>query len=197
MSRNSDDSFLWVQMMAGDDKALGELMRGYYKTMINYGYKFIKNDEFIKDCIQDVFVDIWNAHGRLTLPTSIKAYLFICLKRKIERNLSHEPHLKEIEDQNQLFVTFSPEWWLIEEESVNIRARRIAEILNALPKRQREVVYLKFFEELSRDEISEVLAITPQSVSNLLQLAFTQMRKQWKFSTISFLFVFMSPFVSF
>ena len=197
MRKPSDESLLWIQMVAGDEKSLGELMLVYFKPLLNYGYKFVKNDEFIKDCIQDMFIDIWNSKEKITLPLSIKAYLFVCLKRKIQRNIISEPYLEAIEDQVQLFVTFSPESDLIKEESIAIRARRIAEALNALPKRQREVVYLKFFEEMSREEISALLSISPQTVSNLLQIAFSHIRKEWKFAPISLLLFYLNPYLSF
>lgn len=44
-------------------------------------------------------------------------------------------------------------------------------LISALPNGQKEVVYLKFFQELSRDQIDQIMDTAPQTVSNLLQLA--------------------------
>lgn len=184
---SSEEAILWREMMSGDENALGKLMHAYFKPLIHYGYKFVKNDDFIKDCIQDMFIDIWNARERIATPASVKAYLFVALKRKIERNITREPLIEDFSEDKHLHVVFSPEWWLIKEESVALRTKKIAEVLNSLPKRQREVVYLKFFEDMSREEIAGILSITPQTVSNLLQLAFAQMRKNWRLSTITLL----------
>lgn len=73
-------------------------------------------------------------------------------------------------------IEFSVEEQFIENEAVSRRAEQLKKLLNTLPARQKEVVYLRFFQELSRDEIAGVMTITPQTVSNLLQLAFKQLR---------------------
>mgnify|MGYP001470751266 CR=1 FL=1 len=183
---------IWKQMVSGDEKSLGRLMNLYYKALLNYGYKFVKNDDFLKDCIQELFINIWNNRARLAVPDSIKAYLFVSLKRKIERDIVREPFLEELADRLYPHVEFSPEWWLIREESLALKTRNMADLLNSLPKRQREVIYLKYYEEMSREEISMILSITPQTVSNLLQLAYLHLRKHWKTSTIGLLLLLFS-----
>jgi RNA polymerase sigma factor (sigma-70 family) len=77
------------------------------------------------------------------------------------------------------FVEFSPEWSLIEQESLAETTHRVAEALNQLPKRQREVIYLRYYQNLERDEIADIMGVNPQSVSNLLQAAFKTFRENW------------------
>jgi RNA polymerase sigma factor (sigma-70 family) len=191
------DIRLWKELMQGNDQSLGQLMHVHYKALVNYGYKFVKDDEFVKDCIQDIFIDLWHSRTRVAEPDHVKAYLFVSLRRKIFRNrrklrLTEESN-HALSDDSQFPVEFSPEWWLIEEETVSHKTRLVSEKLNALPVRQREVIYLKYYQELSREEISEILSITPQTVSNLLQLAYTHLRKHLDLSSISlFLFILCS-----
>jgi RNA polymerase sigma factor (sigma-70 family) len=80
------DIRLWKELIQGDDQALGQLMHLHYKALVNYGYKFVKDDEFVKDCIQDIFIDLWNSRTRVVEPDHVKAYLFVSLRRKIFRN---------------------------------------------------------------------------------------------------------------
>lgn len=188
------DLRLWQELVGGNDHALGQLMQLHYKALLNYGYKFLKDDEFIKDSIQDVFIDLWNCRERVTEPDHVKAYLFVALRRKIFRNRRKlrvtDENSPSLSDESGFPVEFSPEWWLIEEETVSHKTRMVSEMLNALPLRQREVIYLKYYQELSREEISEILSITPQTVSNLMQLAYAYLRKHANFSSISlFLFI--------
>jgi RNA polymerase sigma factor (sigma-70 family) len=49
-------------------------------------------------------------------------------------------------------------------------------LINVLPKRQKEIIYLKFFENLGREEIADIMQISPQAVSNLLQKALKNLR---------------------
>ena len=43
------DIRLWKELIQGDDQALGQLMHLHYKALVNYGYKFVKDDEFVKE----------------------------------------------------------------------------------------------------------------------------------------------------
>jgi len=76
---------------------------------------------------------------------------------------------------------------MIKDETLARKAQVVSEMLAALPVRQREVIYLKYYQELSREEISAMLSITPQTVSNLLQMAYGQLRKRFSPSAISVL----------
>jgi RNA polymerase sigma factor (sigma-70 family) len=65
---------------------------------------------------------------------------------------------------------------MISDENVLQMSKKISEAIVSLPKRQKEVIYLKFFQNLSRDEIAEIMGNTPQTISNLMQLALKRMR---------------------
>ena len=187
------DTTLWNELVEGSEKALEELMRIHYKSLLNYGYKFLKDEEFLKDCLQDVFIEIWNRKAQISNPSNVKAYLLVSLRRRIFRN-GRRQHLFEnqvsaIDEDREAGIEFSPEWWLIEEESLALRTRRMADLLNTLPARQKEVIYLKYYQDLSREEISEMLSITPQTVSNILQIAYSFLRKHWNTAAIGVILV--------
>ncbi|MGM9510553.1 RNA polymerase sigma factor [Larkinella sp. GY13] len=197
-TNRSRDSQLWKDLVLGNEQALGSLMRIHYRSLLNYGQKFNRDEEFLKDCIQELFIEIWNRRQTLSSPDNVKAYLFSSLRRKIYREvhklpLFYHPESADAEDSG-LHVEFSPEWWLIEEESLAERTRKMGHLLNLLPKRQREVIYLKYYQELSRDEISQVMTISPQTVSNLIQLAFMNLRDRIKTVAIS-LFIILTLFL--
>lgn len=183
------DIRLWKELVQGNDQALGQLMHCYFKALLNYGFKFVKDDALVKDCIQEIFIDLWNSRERVAEPAHVKAYLLVSLRRKITRN-RRPVHLADapfnaIDDDYAFSIEFSPEWWMIREETLARKAQKISEMLDALPARQREVIYLKYYQELSREEISAMLNITPQTVSNLLQMAYGQLRKRFSPSAIS------------
>lgn len=194
-SPQSRDIRLWKELVQGNDQALGQLMHFHFKALLNYGFKFLKDDAFVKDCIQEVFIDLWHSRERVAEPAHVKAYLLVSLRRKITRNRRSmrptEGLLAPLSDDYAFSIEFSPEWWLIQEETLTRKAQMISEMLDALPARQREVIYLKYYQELSREEISAMLNITPQTVSNLLQMAYGQLRKRFSPSAISSLFVLL------
>ncbi|WP_337041959.1 RNA polymerase sigma factor [Emticicia sp. 17c] len=177
------DSQLWQQMKNGSELALGKLIKKYFNLLQNYGYKFIKKEDFVKDCVQEVFVEIWSRRNTVAQPESVRAYLLSCVRKKILREsvrqkVNHEEEVIDIENDLN-FVEFSPELQIIEQENIQENTQKIANLLNLLPKRQREVVYLRYYQNLERDEIAQIMGINSQSVSNLLQVAFKTIRENW------------------
>ncbi len=177
------DSLLWRQIKEGSESALGRLVHCYANALQNYGYKFVPDTDFVKDCVQEVFISVWSRRQALAQPDSVRAYLLSSVRKRVIRQGFRQQILRNDAltdvDEYAGFVEFSPEWLLIEQESVAEKARRVATLLNQLPKRQREVVYLRFYQGLERDEIAQIMDVAPQSVSNLLQSAFKTFRELW------------------
>lgn len=182
MTENTD-AILWQQLKDGSELALGRLMRKYASQLQNYGYKFIRDEDFVKDCVQEVFIDVWHRRQQLANPDSVRAYLLSSVRRRVLRDGFRQQIRRDNDpvdlSETEAFVDFSPEWSLIEQESLAEMSRRVAALLNQLPKRQREVLYLRFYQGLERDEIAQIMAINPQSVSNMLQAAFKAFRELW------------------
>lgn len=177
------DSQLWQQLKNGSESALSGLLNRHFNPLLNYGYKFVRDEDFVKDCVQEVFIEIWNRRDRVSVPDSVRAYLLSCVRRRVLRE-SYRQHIGQDDEADEReteghFVEFSPESLLIEQESLVETTHRIADALNKMPRRQREVIYLRYYQNLERDEIAEIMSVNPQSVSNLLQSAFRRFREHW------------------
>ena len=179
-----NDTHLWQQMKQGSELALGKLIKKYFNLLQNYGFKFVKDEAFVKDCVQDVFIAIWTHRETIMSPQSIHAYLLSSVRRKVLREkvrqrLDQKQNANTVEKEADL-LDFSHEWLLIEQESLNEMTRKVSELLNELPKRQREVLYLRFYQNLERAEIADIMGINEQSVSNHLQAAFKNFKDNWR-----------------
>jgi RNA polymerase sigma-70 factor (ECF subfamily) len=75
-------------------------------------------------------------------------------------------------------VVFSYEKNLIGEESFIEQQNALFKELNTLSPRQKEIVYLKFYNELSYQEIAEVTSLNYQSVRNYMHQALMALRKK-------------------
>jgi len=105
------------------------------------------------------------------------------LRRLMHRQVSSRSWVggEALHDEDDYFeIEFSVEDDYIRNEATHSRAHHLEKLVNALPRRQKEVVYLKFFQELSREQIAEVMAVSPQTVSNLLQIAIRHLKTHWK-----------------
>lgn len=176
----SDLQQLWADLKTGDAGSLKLLMEHTYTLMFGYGSKFSNNKEFIQDCIQDVFIAIWQHRETLVVPDSPKGYLLTSLRRKMINNGAKNPWVPI-----DSLYNFDPEqdisldYIVFGHEEVAIQMRLVKNLLSQLSERQREAIYLRFYQNLSRNEIAEIMNISEQSVSNILQKALHSLRKLW------------------
>ncbi|RRB00755.1 RNA polymerase sigma factor [Larkinella rosea] len=178
----SDDLELWQRFKQGNCRAFEALMSKYGRMLFSYGSKYSPDKEFVKDCIQDLFLELWQKRDSLNDAVAVKAYLLASLRRRIHRALENQRWQSgtPLDCVEHFSVEFSVEESLVEDETSRSVVYKVKYLIDQLPNRQQEVVYLKFFQELDREHISEVMSIAPQSVSNLLQAAIRQLKSQWK-----------------
>lgn len=175
----SSDLALWDRLLTGDTHAFGTMMRDYYPLLFRYGSKFSSDRVLVQDSIQDVFLEVWEKRSVVNREIPPRPYLMASLRRRIHR-LTGRHLLSLTEADEHLFdIEFSVEHTIIESETARKTALYIRSLLSQLPRRQQEVVYLKFFNDMSRDEIAEVMHIAPQTVSNLLQNAVKWLKVNW------------------
>jgi RNA polymerase sigma factor (sigma-70 family) len=189
---NQIDNIIWERFLKGDKIAFEELMKSHYTALFHYGTKFSKDKEFIKDCIQDLFLQLWESRQNLSNSVMVKPYLMASLRRRIHRATLPIQFLDILTESKDIFdIEFSIEEKFIQDESTLMLTQKIKYALEMLPKRQKEVIFLKYFQELEREQIAKIMDIAPQTVSNLLQMAVKQLKKRWITELISSLFFFV------
>lgn len=86
----------------------------------------------------------------------VKPYLMASLRRRIHR-ATLPIHFSEVllESKDIFEIEFSIEEKFIQNESTIVLTQKVKQALEMLPKRQKEVIYLKFYRELKRDQIAK------------------------------------------
>ncbi|CAG5067366.1 hypothetical protein DYBT9623_00086 [Dyadobacter sp. CECT 9623] len=177
-----DDNSTWQRFIAGDVDAFEQLMSMHFQGLFHYGSKFSRDKEFVKDAIQDLFLILWEKRRKLSHEVVVRPYLMASLRRLMHRSQQSRFPILDISKDNQeanFEIAFSVEQDYIEHESTIVLANKLKHLLDQLPTRQKEVIYLKFFQEMDRTQISEIMDISPQTVSNLLQIAIKQLKNYW------------------
>lgn len=169
-------------MLEGDRNALSKIMHAYFRPLYQYGTRFSVDGELIKDSIQELFINIWERRTQLSSSIHVKAYLFASLRRLILRKLkmlskTATISLEEYNGESFLFNLTIDQKMILEEDAKKL-SKHFSTLIYELPQRQREVVYLRFFQAMSRDEIAVVMEIAPQTVSNILQIALGKLRER-------------------
>jgi RNA polymerase sigma factor (sigma-70 family) len=194
ITKNADDSLLWQALKRSEKAAYEILLKKYYPIVLNYGVRFYKDKEFVKDCVQDLFIEIWNRREYLADVVSVKSYLLHSIRKNIIRESSRLKWFREadkISDDHDFDVEFDIETYLISREVENELLQKLRFELDKLTKRQREAIFLRFNQDLSYEEIAMIMDINYRSVVNLIHEAIKAIRKNW-FSVLlsSFLFIY-------
>lgn len=182
------DSHIWDEFRRGNDSSFKEIYQIHIGSLMHYGVKFTKDRELVKDCIHDMFVDLYNNRTTLGPTNKIKPYLFTSLKRKLIRTLqSQDKYVLLHTEELPFFVDYSFEKDIIDKESEQMNKDILQNSLNKLTFRQKEAIYLRFTEGLNYEEISEVLELNYQSARNLIHRAILQLREFFSKSDINLL----------
>ena len=175
----TDDNILWNALRRGEQAAFSQLMQIYFKRLVNYGHKFSNDQEFIKDCVQELFLELWQYRYRLSATDSVKGYLFVSLRRRIARS-SQQNHIfrtaTSLDEELPFHICFDVQTEWIESETERLQIEQLNQLVNALPNRQKEIIYLKFHQNLSTADMAAVLNIQPQTAANLLHRAIVSLR---------------------
>jgi len=180
-----EDAELWLRFREGSEQAFSELSQRYYRTLIHYGLKFTCDIQTIEDSLQELLIRLWINRGNLKETPSVKFYLIKSFRHQLFLTFRKKHDYTQLsEELEPFYADYSSEENYIRQESDLIFSNQVKGILDQLPPRQREVIFLRFFHNLSLEEISSLLSINPQSVANIVQRSFHKLREIWPEHTI-------------
>lgn len=171
---------VWAEFRNSNRKALDYIFEKHVRLLYIYGGKICKDQGLVEDCIQDLFTELWNKRKVLGDTDNIKFYLFKSLRRKIVRRLSADQRFlgDQLKDQVAVKeVEFPIEFNIIQEQISNEREVMMKKALASLSERQREAIYLKFYEKLAYQQIAGVMDIDLKSAYNIVSKAIDTLRK--------------------
>ena len=179
-----EDTQLWTDLKAGDEKAFSMLFERHYEQLVRYGNSFSNDSDKIQDCVQDVFADIWLYKNNLGETTNVKAYLLSSVRKRISRLQERDRIFNKITstDVVNFLFDFSIEHQLINDEVTADKVYQLNKLINLLPSRQKEALYLRYNQGLSVEQIAELMDVNYQSANNLLHRAVLNLRKDWNVS---------------
>jgi RNA polymerase sigma factor (sigma-70 family) len=184
MKENASQQELdWLQrILKNDEQALAQLMRKYYSDLYNYAARFTPEDALIKDCIQEVFISLWQRRQTVGVILSPKFYFLRAIKNKVLKSLDNAQRKignQSLPEDYDFSHEFSIEKIIIAKQVSEENASRLKLILALLSKREKEVIYLKYYQYLDNGQIAELMNISRQSVYNLLHESIRKLKELW------------------
>jgi RNA polymerase sigma factor (sigma-70 family) len=175
-------------MAEGDNRSFLLLYHTYYQALFCYGFSLSVDRELTKDCIQELFVEIWTTRSSLNKDVkNVRSYLFTWLRRKISRELSRlakETVFNEATDESGSIQASYEELLIAFQQSAE-KKEQLRSALAKLTKKQLEIIKLKFFENLSYRAIAAQKSLTPRTVYNSIYESIRQLRESMKLLLIS------------
>ncbi len=178
----ADDTLLWHRFKDGDQRAFATIFDRYSTLLLKYGLTVVTDRDFVKDCIQDLFVSLWQQRETISEAKSVRFYLLISLRRLVLRQKIAAKKQTELKQQLRREsvgeAAWSQEQSVVSDEHTSRQQRILLQEINNLPGRQREALFLRFYEELSYEEITEVMDLNYQVVRNMVHRAVKTLRQR-------------------
>ena len=172
------DLEIWRNIKAGDRESFSLAYDQNIETLIKYGSRFTQDATLVEDCLHDLFVYVWQNRAKLSDTDSIRNYLMVSLRRSIlkkSKRVSKSQH--EINDHDVAFGSeLSIEQLISMGEMNEEKALRIKKAFEQLSNRQKEAVYLKYYNDKDYEDICEILDISYQSARNLVSSGIRKLR---------------------
>ena len=162
---------VWDHFRNGSDDAYSFIYVKFFPVLYNYGRQFTSDEAVVKDAIQDLFVDLWNSREHLSGTDSIKFYLLAATRRRIVKSDGMLKRYQRNANSEIFGIVMPIEAQIIASQDAKEQVLKIREAVNNLTPKQREVIFLMFYENLSHRQIAEMLSIEIKTVYNLLSKA--------------------------
>lgn len=151
----------------------------YVDELFSYGIAFGMEKDTVLDVIHDVFLYLYESADKIEMPENPKFYLLRSVKNRIITFKQKYANLISLEDDMEYdFQIKVDALSVIEDEEERIAyEEQVEHLFSLLTNKQREVIYLHFMQELSYQEIADMLHITPKSVRKIVYRALERMQE--------------------
>ncbi len=161
----------WIKRMEqGDTSAVDELIEAYYPEILRYCLWHAPNKYLAEDAAQETFLKAVRFFDRYTHKGKFKPFLY-----RIAANTCVDLWRKEREQDIPLEeMTVEPAY-----EDPELAAVELRQLVRGLPEELQEVVLLRFGQDLSLREISQVVGLPLRTVQSRLRSALKRLKKEF------------------
>ena len=176
-----EDKSLIDQMRSGDYAAFTLLYNKYIRQLTQYGLKFIPDLPAVEDCLHDVFVWLWTNRQKLDIHYSVKSYLFKSVRTSILHVLYKQSRLQSLQPGDEHAYPFelalTPEALVLHNENRRLIKQQIEQVLRSLTPKQKEVIYLRYYEGLNFEDIAQSMNLSVKACYKLMGRAIATLRE--------------------
>jgi len=178
--RNLEIEVDWAAFVEGDQRVFERMYDTFFDSLYNYGRKYTEDLELIEDAIQDLFVRFWKNRANLTAPASLRNYLFKAFRNHLRDRIKASGRYVtgDFDERYPFEMVLSAEEKRIGSEVEQAVSMRLAKAMEQLTARQKEAIFLRFYEGFSYEEIAETMEITVKATYKLMARSIDAMRNE-------------------
>ncbi|MCD0487622.1 sigma-70 family RNA polymerase sigma factor [Pedobacter sp. MC2016-14] len=185
MDKANELIVLWDNTRKGAEDSFALLHHQLYPRLFNYALKMIKDPDLAEDLLQDLFVKFWQNKCHIGAIKNVKAYFYRSVRAMMLNHIrSTQLKATKLEDMPEPELEFSKEELMVSQEHESELKGLLHAALNKLPAKQREIIYMRFYQELDYLQIAEITGIRYQSVVNHVYRAVQILRESANLSNI-------------
>lgn len=172
---------IWNNFIKGRKSAFLKLYEEFYPQLYRYGIKYTADQDLIKDQINEVFTYLYEKRARIGQVVHVKAYIFQCFKNSFFHQLKKSPHFETLAEPDREVT--GPAERPYEDYIIQLQAEErikgsLRSALAKLTKRQRVLIQLRYYEELSIDQIALKTGLSSRTIYNKLHEGLKILRKE-------------------
>jgi RNA polymerase sigma factor (sigma-70 family) len=184
------DVKVFQDIVAGDRDAYSRVYTEYFRKFYNYGRKFTRDISLIEDTIQEVFLDFWSKKEKLLAVANHETYFYSSFRYILLKKIKHAEKIVHSTESHDPEVEFSIDQLIIKQELNVELQQKLQSALKTLTARQREAIFLRFYEGFSYEEVAEVLNITVKATYKVMARSLSGLREFMQ-QSLTLLLVFL------
>lgn len=174
----------WAQLQKGNQQALLALYDRHYIGLLNYGIKLTGNRDLTRDCITQILLRLWDNRHKLPPVENVRSYLLTCLRHELIAELKGETartNRNTIVQRNLSDAELPYEEYLIQLQTGKALREKLVKAFEKLTEREKELLRLRFFEDLDYDEIAAQCSITKRTAYNIIHTAIKTLKADFMY----------------
>jgi RNA polymerase sigma-70 factor (family 1) len=162
----------------GDATAFEEVFRRLSEPVFRYVCGMVQDEALAHDLTQDTFAKLWSVRERMETVDSLRAYVFRMARNRVYNQQRDERTRRDTREQLGEDAPHDAPLPPDQELDADLLSDLLHEWIDDLPDRQREALTLCRRDNLSHEEVADVMDIAPSTVNNHITRALQHLRER-------------------
>lgn len=177
-----------VELSLTSQRYFGVLMERYSAKLTRYIRRLSQvSEQEAEDILQEVFITVYQNLRSYNPDLSFSSWIYRITRNEVisqYRKRKARPHGNSIDVENEVLQNIASDVDVAGEVSADVRADAIRAAIDELDLKYRDVLILRYIEDRTYDDISDILKKPPGTVATLLNRAKKKLKKQLEQHTL-------------